>query len=260
MNLKQTATWNKGLGITGTLLCILLLLAILDGLISRFREPTNHFSCLPGSRIPVTGPLTEKIENPRDLAYQSNSREIRLVFEALQTGYWLGGTMWNGTLEIDPGIQPGGYTLIVQTPVKAGGRPGAPFHVEVYKDQTQLNQNSKSLFRRTLGINPWRVALIVIPFIFLIFGLVFFLSHKMDILLADQGKAEVYRVRKNTDGYEIFFGLGSKQGIIPGTCLSLMDKQGEVIGSVTPQEIFESHSTALVGSESTVQPGFMIRR
>lgn len=260
MNLNQTATWNKGLGKIGTLLCVLLLLAILDGLIARFREPPNHFSCLPGSRIAVTGPLTEKIENARDLAYQSTSREIRLVVEAVQTGFWMGGYMWNGTLDIDPGIQPGGYTLSVQTLKRTGGRPGAPIHVEVYKDQTHWNQNSKSFFRRTLGINPWRAALTIIPVILLVFGLVFFLSHKLEILLADQGKAEVYRVRKNTDGYEIFFGLGSKQGIIPGTCLTLMDKQGGVIGSVTPQEIFEGHSIALVGSESTVQPGCMIRR
>jgi hypothetical protein len=260
MNLKQTATWNKGFGKIGTLLCVLLLLAILDGLISRFREPTNHFSCLPGSRIAVSGPLTEKIENPRNLAYQSNSQEIRLVFEAVQTGFWMGGYMWNGILDIDPGIQPGGYTLIVQTPKRTRGQPGAPFHVEVYRDQTQWNQNSKSIFRRTLGINPWRAALFIIPFILLVFGLVFFLSHKMEILLADQGKAEVYRVRKSKDGYEIFFGLGSKQGINPGTSLTLIDKQGGVIGSLTPQEIFESHSIARVGLESTVQPGFMIRR
>lgn len=260
MNLKQTATWNKGLGKIGTLLCALLLLAILDGLVSRFREPSNHFSCLPGSRIAVTGPLTEKTENPRDLNYQSNSREIRLVFEAIQTGYWLGGYMWNGTLEIDPGIQPGGYTLNVQAPKKMGGRPGAPFHIAVYKDQGQLNQNSKSFFRWTMGINPWRAASTIIPFILLVFGLVFFLSHRMEILLADQGQAEIYRIKKSTEGYEIFFGLGSKQGITPGTRLTLIDKQGRVIGSITPQEIFETHSIARVGSESTVQPGFMIRR
>ena len=202
----------------------------------------------------------EKIDNPGELTYVGNTREIRLVFEAVQTGFWLGGYLWNGILDVDPRIQPGEYTLTVQDKKRPGIKPGTLFHVEVHKDLRHLNQKSKSFFLKTLGISPWLVALFIIPFVMIIFGIVFFLSHKIEMLLADQGEAEVYRVRKGDKGYEIFFGLGSKQGINPGSCLTILDKQGGVVGSITPQEIFEGHSIARVGSEMTVNPGFMIRR
>ena len=260
MDLKQTSTWRKWIGKTGTLFCIFLLLAVLDGLTSRFREPPNHFSSLPGSRIAVTGSLKEKIENIGELTYRCDSKEIRLVFEAIQTGFWLGEYQWNGTLDVDPLIQPGEYTLMVQTRKRPEIKSGTLFQIEVHKDLTQLHQKSKSFFLRYLGISPWLVALFIIPLVMIIFGIVFFLSHKIERLLAEQGKAEVYRIRKGSGGDEIFFGLGRRQGINPGTCLTILDKQGGVVGSITPEEIFEGYSIARVDSEVTVQPGFMIRR
>jgi hypothetical protein len=260
MDLKQTLTWRNRIGKTGTLLSVLLLLTVLDGLISRFREPPNHFSCLPGSRIAVSGPLKEKAENIEELTYRSDSREIQLVFEGIQTGFWLGENLWNGRLDIDPLVQPGEYTLRVQTGKKPEIKSGTLLQIEVHKDLRQLHQKSKSFLLRYLGTSLWQAALFMIPLIMIIFGIVFFLSHKIEMLLAEQGKAEVYRIRKGDEGFEIFFGLGSKQGIKPGSFLTILDKQGGVVGSVTPQEIFEGHSIARVDSGMTVQPGFMIKR
>jgi hypothetical protein len=259
MNLKQTTSWRSRIGKTGTLLCVLLFLAVSDGLISRFREPLNHFSCLPGNRIAISGPLKEKIANPGELTSLCDVPEIRIVFETVQTGFWLGGYLWSGTLEVGPRIQPGEYTLMVQTGKKPEIKTGTLFRIEVHKDLGQLKQRSKSFFMRTLGVSPWRAAFLIIPLILMIFGTVFFLSRKIETLLADLGEAEVYRIRKGIGGSEIFFGLGSRHKIKPGTCLTILNKQGGVVGSVTPQEIFEDHSIARVNPESVVQPGFMIR-
>jgi hypothetical protein len=258
MNLKQTSTWRKWIGRIGTLLCLLLFLAILDALVARFREPLNHFSCLPDSRIAVTGPLVGKIADPRELTYQTNSKEIRLVFEAVQTGYWFGGYMWNGTLLVGPRIEPGGYQLTVYS--KKGDQKSSPalFEIEVSKDLAAYHHQSKSFIERSLEINPWTVALGLIPFILLTFGTVFYLSHRAEILLAEQGKAEVYRVTKEESGYRIFFGLGRNQGIQPGYRLNVMDNQGREVGSIIAQEVFEGHSTAQLDSGLNVSPGFII--
>ncbi len=259
MNLKQTTNWRNLIGKTGTFLCIVLFLAVSDGLISRFREPLNHFSCLPGSRMAVSGPLREKIETPGELNSLCDAREIRIVFEAVQTGFWLGGYLWSGILEVGPRIQPGEYTLRVQAGKKPEIKTGTLLRIEVHKDLGQLKQKSKSFFMRTLGISPWRATFLITPLILMIFGTVFLLSRKIETLMADQGEAEVYRVRKGTGGSEIFFGLGSRHKIKPGACLTVFNNQGGVVGSITPQEIFEDYSIARVGPESAVQPGFLIR-
>jgi hypothetical protein len=260
MNLTQSSLWGKWTGRTGTLLCVLLLLAILDALVARFREPLNHFSCLPGSRIAVNGPLAEKINDPRELTYRVNSKDIQLVFEAVQTGYWLGGNMWNGTLLIGPGIQPGGYQLTVHS--KIGTRKSSPslFEIKVVKDLTSYHHQSKSFIERSLEINPWKIVLFLIPFILLTFGIVFYLSHRAENLLAEQGKAEVYRVTKGETGYQIFFGLGKNHGIQAGHRLTVIDNQGREVGSIIVQEVFEGHSTARLDSGLNVSPGFIISK
>lgn len=239
-------------------MCILFFLTILDALVARFREPLNHFSCLPGSRLAITGPLTGKIEDPRELTYQADSKEIQLVFEAVQTGYWFGGYMWNGTLLVGPRIQPGGYQLTVQTKNQNRERSPSLFQIEVFKNLAAYHHHSKSFIERSLEINPWKVVLFLIPFLVLNFGIVFYLSHRTENLLAEQGQAEVYRVTKGENGTQIFFGLGRTQGIQPGNRLTLINTRGEEVGSIIAQEVFEGHSTARLDSELTVSPGFMI--
>ncbi|MFH0788024.1 MAG: hypothetical protein V2B13_10490 [Pseudomonadota bacterium] len=269
-------------------MCILFFLTILDALVARFREPLNHFSCLPGSRLAVSGPLAGKIEDPRELTYQTDSKEIRIVFETVQTGYWFGGYMWNGTLLVGPRIQPGGYQLTVQTKpschdsgvtppnhenkagrrlnlepysrIKNQNRERSPslFQIEVFKNLTSYHHHSKSFIERSLEINPWKVVLFLIPFIVLNFGIVFYLSYRTENLLAEQGQAEVYRVTKGENGTQIFFGLGRTQGIQPGSHLTLINTRGEEVGSIIAQEVFEGHSTARLDSGLNVSPGFMI--
>jgi hypothetical protein len=260
MNLKQTLTWNRWVGRIGSFLCILLFLIIIDALVSRFREPQNRFSGLPGSRLAVSGPLAERTEQVRELTYQINSPDIQLEFEAIQTGFWLGGYLWNGYLSISPRIQPGGYQMTVQAKKSPVEKSPSLFQIEVYNDLKGLQRNSKSFMVRSLGIYPWHAGLFLIPFIGFTFGVVFYLSHKTESLLVEQGKAEVYRVRKGETGYEIFFGLGRKQGIRPGSRLTLSNNQGKEIGSICVEEVFEGHSTAQVDFGLNIQPGCIISR
>jgi hypothetical protein len=258
MNLTQSSFWRKWTGCLGTLLSLLLFLAILDALVARFREPLNHFSCLPGSRIAISGTLAEKIADLRELSYQANSPEIQLVFEAVQTGYWFGGPMWNGTLIVGSRVEPGGYQLTVHSKNGQPKNSSSLFEIKVYKDQAATLHHSKSWIERYLEINPWKVVLVFIPFIVFTFGMVFYLSHRADSLLAEQGKAEVYRLTKEETGYRIFFGLGRNQGIQPGHRLIVLDTRGREVGSIIAQEVFEGHSTAQLNPGLNVLPGFII--
>ena len=260
MDLKQTLTWSRWAGRIGSFLCILLFLIIIDALVSRFREPPNLFSGLPGDRLAVSGPLEGKTEQIGELTYRTNSPDIQLEFKAIQTGFWLGGYLWNGTLSISPGIPPGEYLLTVQPKNSPAEKSSSLFQIRVYKDLRGLQQNSKSYLVRSLGMVVWQAGLGLLLLIVFTFGLVYYLSHKAEVLLAEQGKAEVYRVRKAETGCEISFGLGRKQGIRLGSNLLLIDHQGKPLGSIIVGEVFESHSTALVDPSLKVQPGFIISR
>jgi hypothetical protein len=260
MTLNQTITCSRWAGRIGAFLCILLFLIIIDALVSRFREPLNRFSVLPGSRIAVSGPLAEKTEQVRELTYQINSPAIQLEFETIQTGFWLGGYLWNGYLDISPRIQPGAYQLTVQPQKASSKNSSSLFQIDVYNDLRGLQKHSKCFLVRYVGIYPWKAGLFLIPFIVITFGIVFFLSYKTESLWAEQGKAEIYRVRKGETGHEIFFGLGRKQGIQPGSRLTLSNQKGKEIGSIFAEEVFESHSTAQVDFGVTIQPGFIVSK
>lgn len=260
MNLKQTVTWSRWAGRIGSFLCILLFLIIIDALVARFREPPNLFSGLPGDLLAVSGPLAEKTELVGELTYRINSPDIQLEFKAIQTGFWLGGYLWNGTLSISPGTPPGEYLLTVQPKNSLVEKSSSLFQIRVHKDLRGLQQNSKSYLVRSLGMDAWQVGLGLLLLILFTFGLVYYLSHKEEILLAEQGKAEVYRVRKGETGCEISFGLGRKQGIQAGSNLLLINLQGKPLGSIIAGEVFESHSTAQVDPSLKVRPGFIISR
>jgi hypothetical protein len=194
------------------------------------------------------------------LTYQTDSPDIRLEFQTIQTGFWWGGYLWNGYLSFSPRIQAGEYQLTVQTKTSPVEKLSSSFRIEVYNDLRGLRLNSKSIIVRHLGIHHWQAGLFLIPFLVLSFGFVFYLSNRAESLLAEQGKAEVYRVRKGEMGYEIFFGLGMKQGIKPGNHLTLSNNQGKEIGSISVEEVFEGYSTARVDLGLSIQPGFIISR
>jgi len=260
MSLDQIKVWRNWAGRIGAFLCILLLLVIFDALVARFREPLNQFSGLPGDRLAVNGPLAEKTNQVGDLTYQANSSGIQLEFKAIQSGFWLGGSQWIGSLRISPVTPPGEYQLIIRPKGKPVEKSSFLFRIQVYKDLREWQRNSKSFLVRTFGIYTWQAGLFLLISILFFFGLVYYLSQQTERLLAEQGKAEVYRVRKGETGFEIFFGLGSKQGIRKGSNLVLINQQGETLGSIIAGEVHENHSTALIDPSWAVRPGFIISR
>lgn len=258
--IKQTQSWQTWTGRMGAFLCLLLFLVIIDALVSRFREPPNFFSGLPGDRLAVSGPLAEKVEQIGELTYQIKSEDIQLEFKSIQTGYWLGGYLWNGYLNLSPNALPGDYQLTVRPKNSPPEKPSSRLQIRVYQNLSELRQNSKSYLKRSLGLAAWQAGLFLLVSIAIVFGLVYYLSQKTENLLAAQGKAEVYRIRKGETGFQVFFGLGSRQGIRAGNSLTLIDHQGRIVGSITVGEVFENYSTALAEPELNVQPGFIIAR
>jgi hypothetical protein len=232
----------------------------LDGLAAQFRSPPNEFLALAGEAIHVNGPCSPGIQDVSQLTYQSTSDGIRLRFEALQSGFWLGGSMWRGLLELSKDLRPGEYGVVVRPQDIPDEKPFGLFVIKVFPNEGALQQVSRSLIRRHFGISPWLFFSVSIGFTALAFALVFGMSQKREALMAAMGRAEIYRVAKAEGFYEIAFGLGTVHGIRVGDSLAILNRRGERVGQVTVTESFEQDASGTVDLGTKVKPGFVVTR
>jgi hypothetical protein len=258
MDLEHLSKKRRRVGKAGMIVCLVALLAVLDGLVGQFREPPNIVRLLPGMAVEIDGGLTAEVKGIQDLNFTSSSEYIRVSFDAVHKGYYLGGEMWRGQLTVSPQIQPGEYSLTV-SPKKAAAAKDAPaFRVLIFPDAASLQQTQKSLVRRYLGLSPFALAAYCLPAILLAFGLVYYLSGEREGLLARAGQAEIYRVLRREGGYEIRFGLGTAQGLGPGSSVNIINDLGQVVGTAQVEESTLTTSVAVVTGDREVKEGYLI--
>lgn len=250
--------WRGRIGKIGALICTVFLLAVLDGLVGRFRDPSHEYSVLSGESLRLTGPLREDVPDIGGLAYESGTEGIRLTFEAIQPSFWYGNALWRGVLEVDSGVSPGAYTLRVV----ARGNPAVVLspilRVVVHADGSSYRLHSKSLFLRYLNISPWWVAVFALPLVCSFFCAILMLSRRVDRFLAREGKAEIYRVLGDPPQFEIAFGLGTAHGVSRGMELSVLDPRGIPIGRVQVREVSLNDAVGTVSTMAKVKPGFLV--
>jgi len=260
MTLDWISRWRRWAGIAGSIFCLLSLLAVIDALVAQFKQPLSLFQVLPGTVLDIQGPLREAVDTPQKLSFQCDSQDIRLVFEGVQTGYWMGGYLWRGRLVIGPETRPGLYSLKVLAPGKAATPPFPPFQIRVFEDPETYRRNLPSLVQRYSGVAPWVAAVVAFFPAIGFFALVFFLSQRIERLLAQEGKAEIYRVRQTELGIEISFGLGRDQGLEEGTRLNLFDEKGQSLGTVEVRTVTAGDAMALVAEKQRVRPGYWLAK
>ena len=260
MTPDRISRWRRWAGIAGSIFCLLSLLAVIDALVARFKQPLNVYQVLPETVLHIQGPLREAVDSPHKLSFQSDSQEIRIDFEGVQKGYWLGGHLWRGRLIIGPEARPGLYSLKVMGPGKATLPPFQPFQIRVFGDPESYRRNLPSLIQRYSGVAPWVAAVFTFIPAMGFFALVFFLSQRIERLLAKEGRAEIYRVRQTEQGIEISFGLGRDQGLEEGTHLNLFDEKGQSLGTVEVRSVTAGDAKALVAEEQGVRPGYWLAK
>ena len=248
---------RSAVGKITALFCILFSLSIIDAVIAGFRQSANVFDLLPGTTVEINGILMGKVESASEITWTGNSNHILLTVDSIQKGHWFGDNMWQGRLTIDPDIMAGEYSLTVGIDGMKMQKPGN-FLIKVYKDYAGYRQSFKSLIKRYLDVSPWLAAAAFSTFVVLAFGYIFFLSGKIEELMAKQGKAVIYRVKKGDDGCELSFSLGARNGIRENTCFTLFNEEGKPAGTVVVHNVSETDSVARVGSGCTVKPGYTV--
>lgn len=260
MNLESATNWQRRVGWAGALFCILFILGGFDGLVAVFRTPPGELRAVPGEVIPVNGPCSSDITDVSQLSYESSSEGIRLQFEAMQSGFWLGGTLWRGLLIVNQDLGPGKYEISVRAQKLPELKPFTIFVIEVFPDRETLRRASRSFIQRGFGFSPWLFSVAFMGLTGLAFTLVYTISQKREGLMASHGIAEIYRVARGEEGIEVAFGLGTLHGVRPGDLLILQNKRGETVGHVQAVRTFDGDSVGKVDLETAVTPGYLVRK
>ena len=260
MDLNQAASWRKLAGRACALFCLLASLAILDGLVTKFREPVNVFHVLPGDEVDIDGPIPENIKQTEVLTYASDSKGLAITFAVIHPGYFMGGNMWRGRLSVARDVPPGKYVVTVRPRDYPAAKPGYEFRVVVYPDAMSQRVAFPSMIKRQTGRSPYLVAAAFLPLILITLGMVYLLSRRIDLLQAASGRAEIYRVARNEGQLLVSFGLGTKHGVKPGDQVTLLDPEGNYVGTVRVEESSEQDSVGYATIERDIRPGYLVSR
>lgn len=245
------------LGRLGLLFIIIMAISFLDGCVNRLLHPMNLINILPGQSIPVNAPLDEKINDVKDLSYTSTSDMIKLQFESIYSGFWIGGTEWRGILTVAHNIKPGEYKLTINIKENESKKPFV-FIVRVHENMISLKKSSMSLIKRTAGVSPWIVFASSIFLIAIVVILMLKLSNKIESIMLQNGQAEVFFIRRGEYVTEIVFGLGKKNNIKPGDVLNIYTENGVPVGNVIVQNSTDENSIGIVKAEHNIKPGFIV--
>ena len=256
--LSQISKWRSFFQKTASLSLIIVALSFLDSCQAKFRQPINVLNVLPGTTKTISGTLNEQAKDVKDLTYISSSDLIQLVITDMYSGFWFGNPGWNGLLKISPDIKPGQYTLKVVPKRNVSQKQPFVFYITVHQDSMSLRKTFKSMIMRSSGFSPWRVIAFLFPLTILSFGTVYLLSRKIESLMEKGGNAEVFWIRAGNVGYEIAFGLGTRQGVKLGDHLSLFNEKGEPVGTVEVQKVSKTNSVAIAGFDCPVKIGYIV--
>lgn len=249
---------RRGLGWLGTLAAVFLLGAMVDIVVVRQRTPFNVVQILPGQEEAIDGPLAEKTR-VSDLGYTSDSPDLEVVFDETYTGFWLGGEKWRGRLRVKPTAKPGKYLVTIQPRQPLVEAPPLPYRVYVHPDVGSWRRSSPSFCVRFLGLAPGWLAAMSLGLLLLTGSVIYWLSGRIDSALAAAGLAEVYQVRRSSEGWELSFGLGSDHGLQEGSWVWLLDPAGKQVAEMEVREVSRTHATARTSSGHRFAPGYLVQ-
>jgi hypothetical protein len=260
MTLEQARRRRTWAGRMVALLIVLMFVALFDALVAQFRQPGNVFEALLGESVDLNGSLPEGIKDISALTHVSSSEDLQFSFTEIHKGFWLGGNMWRGKVKVSPGTSPGTYSLAVRPKMTIAGYPTRFIYITVFQDLPSFNQHSRSYLRRYAGVSPWAIAGLFLVLTGLPVVLLFRLANQIDLLLAQKGQAEIYKVEKAEGGYVIAFGLGTSHGVGPGAQVSILDPQGTYVGTAQVEKSTAQDSVGRATVDRDIRPGFFVTR
>jgi hypothetical protein len=254
---------------------LLFLVAVLDSICFTVFESKTVFKVIHGGQTPISGKLEKPVDAKRIpkqrpggefdpdgieklnrlLAYEPLRRDYRIRFTGLH------GRTWQGVLITEPSAVPGEFGFEVfarDNPPVSSETPA--YRVIVYAESTAYRQSFFSLSKRWLGINPWWISLIFLPVSILFFVAVFHATKIEDDQLQADGIGPIYKLAKRKDHWEVIFGIGRRQGVLPGDTLLILDASRNPVGELSAAQVQPDHATARVALEKNIRADYLIAR
>jgi hypothetical protein len=256
--------WQKRAGILAMLLLVGALVSMADALRGGFLGGGGLIELLPGSKYAISGPMPANTTVIKDFIIdgQQEDGSVRLVPEAVFSGYWFGGSMWRGAIVIDPSAREGNYELKVKESSGGKQNPTLVFKVKVWPDQATLNANSSSALLRMTGRNPFFVALGLTLCGMTAAGVNFLMGRLWARHLAAHNCGEIYKLRRTERGTEVVGELHCGTTAHLGMSCSIYRPSGEFlctarVSSCEKNEIFilVDDPKVRLGDVACLQPG-----
>ncbi|NLW82301.1 MAG: hypothetical protein GXY42_11610 [Desulfovibrionales bacterium] len=207
-------------GLASMIFLTLALLTLFDGLRTGIFGTSGTIRLIPGERYPLSGPMPPKTELIEDFVIEGDVDDgsVRLVPESIFTGYWFGGGMWRGHIEVGTQPRPGTYLLRVRDKHGEKQNPALVFGVHVFTSAADRQANSPSVVYRWSGINAYLVAIGMGILGILAAGANFLLGRQWSSILAEIGCGEIFRL-KIVDGFleagiEVTEGVEARVGAV----------------------------------------------
>ncbi len=245
MNPVQFERLRRFTGLAATVLFVLAALAVIDGFQSKVREPFNTFPATPGQSIQLNGPMPPKAALVSELRAVGEHSQLRVEFERVYTGFWLGGDMWSALAHVDSSATPGTRRIVIEGQESAPQSPLTTFTIQVYPTGDELRAAALALSVRLLGASPFALAAGLAGAGLLFVGVTFLFGLVIEHSLARAGMAEIYMVQKTQAGFQVAFGLGTKDGVHPGMQLPVLSEDGLPIGLASVVKASDKDAEAL---------------
>jgi len=260
MNISDCKNARRISGWLASALLFAALACLADGLAAGFKGEQRDLQGTPGMSLPVTSPLPAGAATLAEMAVQGGDDLVTLTPESVFSGFWLGGVMWRGTVNIAVDAAPGTrvFTLVGAStdPLAPAARP-LTISVTVHADEAAMQQASPSAVMRATGIHPFSVSvgllLLAVPF-----GVAGYLaSRAIERILAQNGQAVVYLAKPDPEGMVIAFSMGTRQGLNAGMRVPIFDARGVQAGEAVVGACEQDDCSARLVSGSC-ELGFMV--
>ncbi|WP_353119192.1 hypothetical protein [Nitratidesulfovibrio sp.] len=256
------ARQHRRSGRVALLLLLVCALSLVDGLVGSMQQGFNRTDALPGGEYPVSGPLPPRTETIEDMVIEggTDDRQVRLVPYEVYSGYWLGGKMWRGAIKVGASPASGEYVIRVHDKYGEKQNPTLVFSVQVWPDEATRMANAPERLTRWLGIEPFALSVLVLPFAVLAGFCNFMLGRAWSRALLAERSAEIYKLLPAPDGggKDVTFGLGVQHGASPGMRCRIHRPDGTPVGEARVVECTARDCVARVPHGLNVQPGDVV--
>jgi len=225
--------WQKRAGIVAMIVLVAALLSLADALVGGLKGSQGTIELIPDTRYLISGPMPLRTEAIKDFVIdgQPANGSVRLVPEAIYSGYWFGGAMWRGAIVVDPGAREGSHVLSVKDAYGEKQNPALVFKVRVWPDLATRNAHSSSFLTRTTGRSPYQFAVILALCGLIAGGVNFLLGRLWARHLARHNCGEIYKRRQTALGTEITCEFRCSETGRPGMEATIYRASGELLCS-----------------------------